>query len=619
MPAVEVTIDGDVVPIIESSLHIESIIGQTVDTCDFEIYDPDRTITVPTMRDVVITRTDTGDRIFGGMTVWVVGRPHGFTRYWDVSCQDYTVLLDRTLCIQNYEAEFIYPGNSLGILASSVSSTGTTITLSADAIETLSVGRWLYVDNEWMRIESVSSQQSVVVERGSRTTIAVSHASGVDVHLNLMGDRAIIAAAFERDVLGAFGSDASSEIEARNNVTQGLNSLSNLQYKYNSLREVVTQLAQYVGYDYYVDYNRSLHYYYREDNDAAYSLTDGTPSNTALNYRGATWKRDGTRVSNTFALFGDRLYSDPETKLISANGTQTEFSLTSETIGFNYPLLPEPGRGRDSIRVEINAGTTKTLTNAIHNGGNGENFLSVSGASFILDNVRIGDVVLNTTDGSWGEITARTATSLTATLSGGTDNHWDNGDVASVPNWTDQSVDHNEARGLEEGDVFHATVGRVLQFRNAPPSGTYAIRIRYTYNFVGGHVDSNQPSIDMYGRVFARRVVVSDVNSAQGLVQKMAHLQEQYSSALEVVSCRITDDMFPSEQDFADAAGRAMPNATDISNSRRRIQAGEWVRFTNNILGVVDKDLLVHRMSTRILGEELMEYELEIRDWEVDI
>ena len=94
----------------------------------------------------------------------------------------------------------------------------------------------------------------------------------------LVGDRAILADVFERGVLGPNGSTGiGSEINGTFNnivpapsrsdlkfidhnpfIEQGLPNLSQQVFKYNTLREVISQLAQYVGFDYYVDYDQEI-------------------------------------------------------------------------------------------------------------------------------------------------------------------------------------------------------------------------------------------------------------------------------------------------------------------------------------------------------------------------
>lgn len=69
-----------------------------------------------------------------------------------------------------------------------------------------------------------------------------------------------------------------------------------------------------------------------------------------------------------------------------------------------------------------------------HTGSDGAAVLTDSGADWDLDDESlIGHVVYNVTDGSYGTITAETATTQTATLTGGTDNDWDEGDEYLIP------------------------------------------------------------------------------------------------------------------------------------------------------------------------------------------
>lgn len=64
-----------------------------------------------------------------------------------------------------------------------------------------------------------------------------------------------------------------------------------------------------------------------------------------------------------------------------------------------------------------------------HTGSDGAAVLTDSGAVWDLDDESlVGHVVYNVADGSYGTISAETATTMTATLAGGTDNDWDKGD-----------------------------------------------------------------------------------------------------------------------------------------------------------------------------------------------
>lgn len=66
-----------------------------------------------------------------------------------------------------------------------------------------------------------------------------------------------------------------------------------------------------------------------------------------------------------------------------------------------------------------------------HDGGNNQATLTDSGASFTV-NALVDAVLVNETDGSQGIITSNTATTITATMLGGIENDWDDGDVYKV-------------------------------------------------------------------------------------------------------------------------------------------------------------------------------------------
>lgn len=101
-----------------------------------------------------------------------------------------------------------------------------------------------------------------------------------------------------------------------------------------------------------------------------------------------------------------------------------------------------------------------------HTGSGNAATLTDSGQSwtvnqFITPTVTSNRWIYNVTDGSKGRITANTATTITATLAGGTDNDWDNGDVylisggypsrdqigrgADSPQWTTNTTTYSQA------------------------------------------------------------------------------------------------------------------------------------------------------------------------------
>jgi len=83
-------------------------------------------------------------------------------------------------------------------------------------------------------------------------------------------------------------------------------------------------------------------------------------------------------------------------------------------------------------------------TSGSHDGDNNVSILTDSGESWAVNQL-VNRTISNTTDGSSGTITANTATTVTATLSGGTDNDWDTNDNYTItPAGLNQAIAQNE-------------------------------------------------------------------------------------------------------------------------------------------------------------------------------
>jgi hypothetical protein len=91
--------------------------------------------------------------------------------------------------------------------------------------------------------------------------------------------------------------------------------------------------------------------------------------------------------------------------------------------------------GGTNVRIFRGTGTRAELTRdsfaGAHDGADNAAALTDSDASFGTNDL-VGLTINNTTDGSSGTITANTPTTVTATLSGGTDNDWDIGDAYTI-------------------------------------------------------------------------------------------------------------------------------------------------------------------------------------------
>lgn len=125
----------------------------------------------------------------------------------------------------------------------------------------------------------------------------------------------------------------------------------------------------------------------------------------------------------------------------------------------------------DSDETDYQLRVTQTGT---HDGGDGQAIMTDSTAAFTVDAL-IGFYLFNTTDGSHGIITDNDATTITATLAGGTENDWDDDDVYEVrTHQYDARIHRVEIVKIEDTEVHesHWTITRdyVLEFDEGWPS-----------------------------------------------------------------------------------------------------------------------------------------------------
>jgi len=258
----------------QDSFSIKSVVGQTIATMDATIYDKNCSLTIPEGVDIIITRGDTGERIFGGLVGFVTDWTEGISRYFQVQGQSYTVLLDRFIVYAHYQ-----PGYS----------------------DT-------YILNDLCTTKVVG----VKGETGNACEI----------------------------VIGSY-------------VKSGIPALGTLTFTYSYLREAVELLANIVGYNYYVDFNKNLHYYFKESETSPFGLSSSSNGTSTIGYRNLKRKRDATRVINNFVVFGATATADPRYGYVGANGSDKIIS-----VAFQGPVIPlyAPG-GLATIGVWINTGT----------------------------------------------------------------------------------------------------------------------------------------------------------------------------------------------------------------------------------------------------------------------
>jgi hypothetical protein len=110
-----------------------------------------------------------------------------------------------------------------------------------------------------------------------------------------------------------------------NNIATG-ELISYIAFNYITLERCISQLAELTYYDWYVDYDKDIHFFSSETYTAPYSLTDDGA--TSGRYQGLEVGIDISQVRNYVYVHGGYYLSDPYTQAIVADGEQTDFNLT---------------------------------------------------------------------------------------------------------------------------------------------------------------------------------------------------------------------------------------------------------------------------------------------------
>ena len=143
-------------------------------------------------------------------------------------------------------------------------------------------------------------------------------------------------------------------------------------------------------------------------------------------------------------------------------------------------------------------------------------------ADFVVAGVIVGDVVHNTTDGSWGVITALTATTITATLAGGTEDDWDIGDAyRTVCSTEDTSI------WVADDDVI------TVEYTDADPSRTASTTVV---------VESTAPTfanlspVDGYATAITRPYLSGNVTDADSGVLQDEDVEETIRFVMRITN-----------------------------------------------------------------------------------
>jgi len=238
--------------------------------------------------------------------------------------------------------------------------------------------------------------------------------------------------------------------------------------------------------------------------------SQSTIGNGRTMFSGGTWTVAGTGVGDYIGRTGYSNSLGNATGRFPASQRGSALNISAiDTSGADY-LDYMSYRGIENFYGNtwkwvdgINIGVAGT-----HDGGNDAATLTDSGESWPTNSL-VGAIIVNSTDGSSGTITANTGNTITATLAGGTDNDWDTGDAFYLSHivW----LCNNEANYADDTytnySALYDTSGARVVLHNA--NGYAGALEQIFYGFLAADVTGSASTkiTDYYYQATGRRVV----------------------------------------------------------------------------------------------------------------
>lgn len=139
--------------------------------------------------------------------------------------------------------------------------------------------------------------------------------------------------------------------------------VASISFSYKSVFDCISEIAKLTGYEWYVDYERGIHFIAKDTTAAPYQLTDNI--STTGNYKNLSINTDKSQLRNRVYVRGGFYLSDLYPHEVVADGVQTAF------------ILPYPPRAPISVYVDSGSGyVAHTL---------GVDFIDTSGYDFLVN------------------------------------------------------------------------------------------------------------------------------------------------------------------------------------------------------------------------------------------
>lgn len=119
-----------------------------------------------------------------------------------------------------------------------------------------------------------------------------------------------------------------------NNVDAPL-TIDYIAFNYKPIVKCLEELADLIGYDFYIDYDKNLHFQAKTTTDAPFDITD---TGGTYEYNSLTVRRDNTQLRNTIVVRGGEYLGETRTVEFEANGTDFIFPTQHKFSNFSASL-----------------------------------------------------------------------------------------------------------------------------------------------------------------------------------------------------------------------------------------------------------------------------------------
>lgn len=157
----------------------------------------------------------------------------------------------------------------------------------------------------------------------------------------------------DANILSAIRTDAEPDLTDFDFTTYvtGVGTVPMLRLARRTVREALNEIANRVGADWYIDYDKKLHWFDVEDQRAAYELSDSPDLSSSFPYANLVQETDGLDIINRITVVGGNYLSDDVAHIYAGDGEQDRFIV---------PHRYKPQDGQSAVIVEENTGDDAT-------------------------------------------------------------------------------------------------------------------------------------------------------------------------------------------------------------------------------------------------------------------